>query len=164
MQRSVLMSTEIKKILAAIALMPEYGFSQKHLSYAAYLADKTGAGLWVLSVINQRDIDAAALYARLVGSQSFGLEDFKQMEIDRRKKSIEDVIEKAGLGQIDKEVLITIGNPYTEIMQTIEERGIDLVVMGTRGSSKYDKYTVMTGAVAERVFKHSPVPVLSIRD
>lgn len=158
------MITEIKQILIAIALVPEYGFSQKHLSYAAYLADKTGAGLSVLSVINQRDIDAAALYARLVGSQSLGVEEFKKMEIDRRKKSIEETIEKLGLIGINKEVLITIGNPYTEIMKTIEEKGIDLVVMGTRGASKYEKYTVMTGAVAERVFKHSPVPVLSIRD
>jgi nucleotide-binding universal stress UspA family protein len=158
----MLMSPEIKKILVAIALVPEYGFSQKHLSYAAYLADKTGAGLWVLSVINQRDIEAAALYARLVGSQSLGVEDFKKMEIERRKKSIEEILEKAGLTQ--KEVHITIGNPYTEIMKAIEENGIDLVVMGTRGASKYDKYTVMTGAVAERVFKHSPVPVLSIRE
>jgi nucleotide-binding universal stress UspA family protein len=158
------MSTEIKKILVAIALVPEYSFCQQHLSYAAYLADKTGADLSVLSVINQRDIDATALYARLVGSQSLGVEDFKRMEIERRKKSIEEIMEQAGLGQLNKEVLITIGNPYSEIMKTIEEKGIDLVVMGTRGATKYDKYTVMTGAVAEKVFKHSPVPVLSIRN
>jgi nucleotide-binding universal stress UspA family protein len=158
------MINEIKQILVAIALVPEYGFSQKHLSYAVYLADKTGAGLSVLSVINQRDIDAAALYARLVGSQSLGVEEFKKMEIERRKKSIEEVIEKMGLERIEKDITITIGNPYTEIMKTIEEKGIDLVVMGTRGASKYEKYTVMTGAVAERVFKTSPVPVLSIRD
>jgi nucleotide-binding universal stress UspA family protein len=158
------MITEIKQILVAIALVPEYGFSQKHLSYAAYLANKTGAGLSVLSVINQRDIDAAALYARLVGSQSLGVEEFKKMEIERRKKSIEEVLEKMGLERIDKEIIIVIGNPYTEIMKMIEEKGIDLVIMGTRGASKYEKYTVMTGAVAERVFKHSPVPVLSIRD
>lgn len=164
MKRSVLMSTEIKKILVAIALVPEYGYSQKHLSYAAYLADKTGATLVVISVINQRDIDAAALYARMVGSQALGVEEFKKMEIERRKKSIQEILEKAGLGGIDSEKLIVIGNPYTEIMKAIEEKQIDLVIMGTRGASKYDKYTVVTGAVAERVFKHSPVPVLSIRD
>jgi nucleotide-binding universal stress UspA family protein len=158
------MIPEIKKILVAIALVPEYGYSQKHLSYAAFLADKTGASLCVLSVINQRDIDAAALYARLVGSQSLGVEEFRNMEIKRRKQSIEEIIEKVGMGRLDKEVLITIGNPYTEIMKTIEENNIDLVVMGTKGASKYDKYTIMTGAVAERVFNHSPVPVLSIRE
>jgi nucleotide-binding universal stress UspA family protein len=160
----MLMSPEIKRILVAIALVPEYSFSQKHLSYAAYLADKTGARLCVLSVINQRDIDAAALYSRLVGAQSLGVEEFKKMEIERREKSIKEIIEQSGLDRIDKDVIIVIGNPYSEIMKTIEENSIDLVIMGTRGASKYDKYTVMTGSVAERVFKHSPVPVLSIRE
>jgi len=120
--------------------------------------------LVAISVINQRDIDAAALYARMVGSQALGVEEFKKMEIERREKGIQEVLEKAGLGGIDSEMLVIIGNPYTEIMKAIEEKGIDLVIMGTRGASKYDKYTVVTGAVAERVFKHSPVPVLSIRD
>jgi nucleotide-binding universal stress UspA family protein len=158
------MITEIKHILVAIAMVPEYEYSQKHLSYAVYLAGKTGAKLSVVSVINQRDIDAAALYARLVGSQSLGVEEFRNMEIDRRKKSIEEVIKKIGLKLVEQDIIIVIGNPYTEIMKVIDENNIDLVVMGTRGASKYEKYTVMTGAVAERVFKHSPVPVLSIRE
>jgi nucleotide-binding universal stress UspA family protein len=54
------------------------------------------------------------------------------------------------------------GVPHEEILQYITTRGIDLVVMGTKGRSGVDR--VLMGSVAERVVRHSPVPVLTVRD
>jgi nucleotide-binding universal stress UspA family protein len=152
---------EVKKILSPIAFA---GYSRKHFLYSAYLAKITGAELIILSVINQRDIDAAAVYARLVGSAAISVEEFTKIEIDRRKTRIEEILREIGLADVARETVIRVGTPFEEILKFIKEKDIDLVVMGTRGASKDGEYHILTGSVAERVFRHSPVPVLSVRD
>lgn len=152
---------EIKKILVGIDFSTQ---SKQTFLYASALAGKTDAALIVLSVINQRDIDAAAVYSRLVGTTAVSVEEFTRQEIERRKRRVDEVLEEIGLGDIERETVIKVGRPYEEILRAIKEFDIDLVVMGTRGESKKDEeFTILTGSVAERVFKHSPVPVLSFR-
>ena len=57
---------------------------------------------------------------------------------------------------------ISEGVPHEEILQYVTTHGIDLIVMGTKGRSGVDR--VLMGSVAERVVRHSPVPVLTVRD
>ena len=155
------MSTEIKKILACIDFSE---YSKETFLYASYLADKTGAELVGLSVINKRDIDAAAMYSRLIGGTVVDVDLFTEKEIERRNDRVADILESIGLADLKRDTIIKLGNPYHEILGAIDELGVDLVVIGTRGLSAHDeKYTILTGSVAERVFKHSPVPVLSVR-
>ena len=165
------MNTEIKKILVGVDFSPQ---SKEVFLYASSLADKSDAELIVLSVINQRDIDAAAVYSRLVGAKAIGakaigakaisIEQFTKMEVDRRKTSIDELLEEVGLSNIKKETIIRVGQPYKEILHAIQEFNIDLVVLGTRGKTRHEEYAILTGSVAERVFHHSPVPVLSFRN
>jgi nucleotide-binding universal stress UspA family protein len=152
---------EVKKILVPVAFA---GYSQKSFQFSAYLADKTGADLLVLSVLHQRDIDAAAVYARLIGSAAISVDEFTKIEIDRRKSRIEEALHEYGLSELTRKIMIKVGNPFEEILKAIKELNIDLVVMGTRGDTKEGEYRIVTGSVAERVFKQSPVPVLSFRD
>ncbi|MBW2195942.1 MAG: universal stress protein [Deltaproteobacteria bacterium] len=55
-----------------------------------------------------------------------------------------------------------VGHPSDKLIQIIEEEGIDLVVMGAKGRS--DLPHALLGSVAQKLFRHSPVPVLSYRD
>ena len=152
---------KFKKILIAVAFSDQ---SEDHFLYAAYLAGLSKAELFVLNVINQRDIDSAAVFARLVGSSALTVEQFTQIEIKKRKDKIEETLNRENLGDIRHELLVRIGNPFEVIMETISELDVDIVVMGTRGAIiKDERYTVLTGSVAEKVFRHSPVPVLSVR-
>ena len=57
---------------------------------------------------------------------------------------------------------IDTGVPFECILQAIETEGIDLVVMANKGRSNIAR--VLFGTAAEKVFRHSPVPVVSVRD
>jgi len=53
------------------------------------------------------------------------------------------------------------GNVPAAILEAIEERGADLIVMSTHGRTGLDRWRF--GSVAQRVARHSPVPVVLIR-
>jgi nucleotide-binding universal stress UspA family protein len=53
------------------------------------------------------------------------------------------------------------GDPAHEIVRAVEEKGYDLVVMGTHGRTGLDK--LLVGSVAEKVVRHAKCPVLTLR-
>ena len=52
------------------------------------------------------------------------------------------------------------GNPWIEIEGVIEDRGIDLIVLGTHGRGVLG--TLVLGSVAEQVLRHASCPVLTV--
>ena len=59
------------------------------------------------------------------------------------------------------EIRIETGVPYNVILDAVEPLGADLVVMGNKGRGNLSRF--LFGSVAEKVFRHCPVPVVSIR-
>lgn len=57
---------------------------------------------------------------------------------------------------------VAFGSPARMIGETIRKRKIDLVVMGTHGTSGIREYVV--GSNAEKIVRQSPVPVLAIKE
>lgn len=53
---------------------------------------------------------------------------------------------------------VAVGDPAKEILRLIEQEDVDLVVMATKGKSAHFGF----GSVAEKVTRHSPVPVTTI--
>ena len=53
-----------------------------------------------------------------------------------------------------------IGTPVDQILATVAEHKIDLVVLGTHGRGMVGH--LLLGSVAERVVRRSPVPVLTL--
>lgn len=53
------------------------------------------------------------------------------------------------------------GTPFLEIIRYARVQEIDLIVLGTHGRSGLSH--VLLGSVAERVVRHAPCPVLTIR-
>jgi len=60
----------------------------------------------------------------------------------------------------DTSVKVVIGDISEEIIFYVNNKGIDLLIMGTHGRKGIDR--VFFGSIAERVGKTSPVPVLLI--
>lgn len=60
-----------------------------------------------------------------------------------------------------EETLVRGGVPFDEITKAAKERGMDLIVVSTRGQTGLKH--VLMGSTAERVVQHSPCPVLVIR-
>jgi nucleotide-binding universal stress UspA family protein len=59
-----------------------------------------------------------------------------------------------------KAVVVT-GPPFEQITRYAREHAVDLIVMGTQGVSGLDH--LIMGSTAERVIRHAPCPVFSIR-
>jgi nucleotide-binding universal stress UspA family protein len=89
------------------------------------------------------------------------------------QKRVEELMEHANktaakrLGQICEKYLegcplymkhVAMGDPAREILATAEKEQVDLVVMASHG----EKGNFRLGSVAEKVLRHSPVPVTVI--
>jgi len=65
-------------------------------------------------------------------------------------------------GAVDVDVASTIGDPADEILRLAASGDYDVIVMGTHGRTGIRR--MMLGSVAEKVLRHAPIPVLTIRE
>ena len=116
--------------------------------------------LVVLSIINDRDIASV----ETVVSMGYDVDADHYVENIRKERTrrLNEMISKIGIDKKRVSLTFKIGKPVDEILKMIHDESPDLVVMGTRGRTGL-KNSIM-GSVAEKVFKRSPVNVLSYRD
>jgi Universal stress protein family len=60
----------------------------------------------------------------------------------------------------ETELLVFSGNVYEEMSDAVNSQQIDLIAMGTHGRT--GTLRLLMGSVAQRVFRHSRVPVLLV--
>ncbi|WP_435184024.1 universal stress protein [Halobellus sp. EA9] len=122
-------------------------------THAGTLAETSEATVHVVSVADSRN---------RFESPSSGLapEVWEDAEHDRAEASIAETVARLP-DAVAVERTVATGIPQDEILDLVDELGADVVVMGTHGRSGLDRYLV--GSVTERVVRHSPVPVLTVR-
>jgi nucleotide-binding universal stress UspA family protein len=81
-----------------------------------------------------------------------------EAEVKRLLLPVADEIIERGL---NVRVVVGFGRPVDGILQHIQENDINLVIMSTHGHSGLHPYAY--GGTADRVARHSPVPVLLVR-
>ncbi len=59
------------------------------------------------------------------------------------------------------EMVVVVGDPHLEIVQTAGKRKADLIVISTHGRGGLDH--LLIGSVTEKTVRHAPCPVLVIR-
>jgi nucleotide-binding universal stress UspA family protein len=93
---------------------------------------------------------------------SFVLAKHLAEEAGRRElklKALMGAIEGIDTSQV--EIVIGNGIPYVEIIAAINREKIDFLVFGSKGETNLIEF--LFGSVAEKLFRHSPVPVMSLR-
>ncbi|MBW2513407.1 MAG: universal stress protein [Deltaproteobacteria bacterium] len=74
---------------------------------------------------------------------------------------LENIKEALSVKKIDIELHTPYGNPADKILEVCRRHDIDLIAMSTHGRSGIGRW--LLGSVAEKVVRHSEVPVLLLR-
>jgi nucleotide-binding universal stress UspA family protein len=64
------------------------------------------------------------------------------------------------LDGVDYETIQELGDPSSKLIEVVEDRAVDLIVIGRRGAGFAER--IMLGSVADQLCHHSPVPVLVV--
>jgi nucleotide-binding universal stress UspA family protein len=132
-------------------------FSQVALKYGIALAEKFGAELYLLHVVQDLSLfvpDAVAVAPPI----AVPVEQFTAAA----REALERIVRENKLEGLSVFREIREGAPFYEIIRFAKEHEIDLIVMGTHGHTGLAH--VLLGSVTERVVRKAPCPVLTVRD
>jgi nucleotide-binding universal stress UspA family protein len=118
-------------------------------AHALELAARFGADLLILSVIRPAEPamrvhpDGAVAEAR-----AYFEERFSKLRLEAASKGVSLASE------------IASGHPAEEIVRAAEREHADLIVMGRRGKSLFERWKL--GSISERVLRYAHCPVLAV--
>ncbi len=153
------MNKKINKILACVDFSD---YSLRVLECAIELSNTSYTHILVYNVINQRDINMLETVSRYVPDKVHVETYIRDMKKERVKKIRTMLKEHFFENKSDMNFKVDVGIPSEAILRTIETEEIDLVVMANKGRGNIARF--LFGSSAEKVFRHSPVPVVSVRD
>jgi nucleotide-binding universal stress UspA family protein len=147
-------SVNVHRILVPVDFSPAGTCA---LQQGIYLANKFRADIFLLHVL-----EGIFAYPNEWFDQSVrapGKEQLKKIITEKLSEISEDITKKHG---VYVESLITIGKPALQIIETVNERDIDLIVMGSHGTEGFEE--VFVGSTAHKVVNLSPCPVITVRE
>ena len=135
-------------------------YSEGIFKYADKLAAKLGAELVVANIINSRDVEAVTA----ITNMGYDLDPeryIKEVKAERQN-AFEKIARDSAVARDSIKLVLEVGNPIDELLKIIIDENVNLVVMGVKGRT--DLEHILIGSVAEKLFRRSPVTVVSYRD
>ncbi|MDT8378446.1 MAG: universal stress protein [Desulfotignum sp.] len=152
-------SGRLSKMVVAIDFS---GYSRDTLAYAVETANLTQAQMVLINIINQKQIDSMEKAVNTENPNQFDLAKFLGEEIDRRRLKLKTLIKGIpAMDDVPVKIRIGHGVPHVEILEAVKRENADFLVFGPKGRTDLKEF--LFGSVAEKLFRHSPVPVMSIR-
>ncbi len=135
-------------------------YSAVAVEYATSIATRFNATLHLLYVINEPmlGLDLAGTSGGVQASDTSRVTQLR--EAGAREEMQKFISEHVDEYTYVEQVFRT-GHPFQEIITYAQEHQIDLIVMATHGRTGL-AHMVM-GSIAEKVVRHSPVPVLTVK-
>ena len=150
---------DIQKVMVCVDFSD---YSKSTVEAALAVVHGIPAEIILLNVINNRDVEAIKVVSPYFPG-SFTVESYlEKASNERRQKLKEMIVQHFPATENRMQILIRIGIPYEAILKAINEMKVDLVVFASKGRSNL--IGTLHGSNAEKVFRHSPVPVLSVRN
>ncbi len=125
------------------------------LPYATLLAAKLGAEVILLHVVEKFPIDYL-LGGGLTNEVFVPMMKQAEADLEGIAQSLDD------LAKFKISTSVREGSPYEEICHAAKALEVDLVVLTTHGYTGLKQFWL--GSTAERVVRHSPCPVMSVRE
>ncbi|MES2387950.1 MAG: universal stress protein [Bacteroidota bacterium] len=143
----------MKNILYPTDFSPEAGNAR---AAALTLAKLSGATLHFLHVLEP----VGGYGYSFTGNNDDGsiLQVYQMKLIEQANEELKKVALSSDLIEINSKYEVAVGEIYKTVLDYVTEKKIDLVVMGSKGSSGLEE--VLIGSNAERIVRMSPVPVL----
>jgi nucleotide-binding universal stress UspA family protein len=131
-------------------------YSKTAVTYAAAFADKFGAELHLIHVVQ----NLALIIPDILPVEPSLVPSLEQMT-EAVHTAFDRMIAENKLQAYAIHRAVREGTPFYEIIQYAREAKIDLIIMGTHGHSGLAH--VLLGSVTEKVVRKSPCPVLTVR-
>jgi len=142
-------ASPIRRILLATDLSHA---SDVATEWAFDLADRVGASLLVVSVIDPREL-------RLPGGRFLARVDQVR---ERREPVARELVQRGRRSGVRVTFLVWDGDPAESIVAAAASEGADLVLVGSHGRGPIGR--LLLGSVSEYVVRNAPCPVLVARN
>lgn len=152
------MDRKIKNMVVALDFSE---YSGSIMGYAVNISRRTHAGITVLHIINKKTIDFVRRRFETEYLEYFPYAEYVAREKKRSTSKLEAIVKDLKADDISFSIRVVEGVPSIEILKFLNMEGADFLIIGQKGKSDHSEF--LSGSVSEKVFRYSPVPVLSVR-
>jgi nucleotide-binding universal stress UspA family protein len=154
----------VKKILVPTDFSEQAGYA---LDFAYQIALKSTAEIILINVVDYPGLSSVwGGGMNVIGGAEPPLdnldESFINNLLNRSKDEIRAMTLRLKPGPVKIEQVVEVGNPYFVITEKIEQENVNLVIMGTKGTTGLEE--VLIGSNTERVVRHAKCPVITIKE
>ncbi|MDZ7663730.1 MAG: universal stress protein [Desulfotignum sp.] len=150
---------KFEKILACVDFSQ---YATMTLESAVALARGSDAQIVVFNAINQRDVNNVESLSQFHPGKIDAEIYVRDMTKERMEKLDLFINTNFPDEKTRMSISIDVGIPWESIIKAAKTHDADLIVMANKGRGNLSR--VLFGSAAEKVFRHSPVPVVSVRD
>lgn len=136
--------------------------AQWALEVATKIAKKAKAQLVLLHIVEQPTSESFNVEAQVSAGDGWEDKLFTLKLIEKNKAQLEAAAKLAEEAGVSVKCELKLGNPFHGMKTVVAEHGVDLVVMGTSGRSKFEE--VVVGSNTERVVRYAKCPVLTVHE
>jgi universal stress protein A len=146
------LSSEVR--LARILVPTDFSECSRHaVRYALWFAEQFGGEILMVHVVEPLSVPPPSMSLLIPAS----------LERQRREEAAKKLAEwRREIDPGNVKTHVRTGTPYQEVIAAAEETNTDLIVIATRGHSKFAQWFL--GSTTERVVRHAPCPVFVVRE
>jgi len=132
-------------------------YSDKALEYALAFAERSQAEVILLHVVEPVGYATNAQDIPIFVNREVVQEDVVISSRDRLAR----MGREKSAGRVPIKTVVRLGNPAGEIVEAAKSLEVDLIILATHGHTGLKH--ILLGSTAERVVRHGPCPVLTVR-